>query len=423
MSAFRRKGSASQHQLHGCRSWPAGSFITSSGIPSLDTILRGGLALGTVCLVESDAFGIYSRVLEQCFISQGVLQQHKTIVVTPDAMAPAEVFVSTLPAAAALAPSSTPTSSTTEDGLTVAWQYEKYLTQSGESRTLAPGTNTPIRSRSNHEVFCKSVDLNRRMPDATSVAQLHVVAPSLAEPSAAAEAALARITQEVKKLPTGAVLRVVVCEFGSAGWGVTEGARWCVSWLARLKAVVAGQNCVCMLSTPHACIKPAINSHVRHLADCVLDLMAFSDASFAGRSATQVSPDEFNDKQGLLYLRKLAHPFALCPPAHPSTVVYAFKRDRRKLVFSKLHLPPDESATKGATSTVASDQAAAQKNAQAVRSRDRRGEILSATTLVEADEDEDEDEEGDVGQQGGGAVGQPGMLCATQATKTPLLDF
>lgn len=422
MSAFRRKGTAATHvQLGGCRSWPAGSFITSSGVPSLDSILRGGVGLGTVSLVESDAFDVYSRVLQQCFISQGILQDQKTLVIAPDSIAPAELFVSTLPAGGTLSAPAQP-AGTAASQLHVAWQYAKYIDKTDAS--IGP-SNSAVKSTLDgpKQPFCRSVDLNRHLPGAKSLAGLHVVAPSLSDPSVAAREALHAVEAAIDALSPSDVLRVVVCELGSAAWGgLPSGSKWCLKWLAELKGLLSGKNCACMVSIPPNIHPHAIRSHMRHCADYVLELMAFADASFSGRNPARISPDEFKDKHGLLYLRKLASPFSLCPHSLPSTNIYAFKRDRRKLAFSKLHLPPDESAGKGAVSTVASDQSAAKKHAQDIRLRDRRGEILSATTLVEEEEEDDEEEHEEEGMQSaGGAAATPGALCAPSTAQA--LDF
>ncbi|XP_013101623.1 elongator complex protein 4 [Stomoxys calcitrans] len=74
MSSFRKRNV--QKQIPFTRTSPqTGQVITSSGNPSLDVILGGGLPIGSICLIEEDKFVTYSKVLAKYFMAEGILSK------------------------------------------------------------------------------------------------------------------------------------------------------------------------------------------------------------------------------------------------------------------------------------------------------------------------------------------------------------
>lgn len=61
-----------------------GQPLTSTGNPSLDYILGGGIQVGTVLLVEEDKYAAYSNVLVRYFLAEGVVQKHGLFLATLD---------------------------------------------------------------------------------------------------------------------------------------------------------------------------------------------------------------------------------------------------------------------------------------------------------------------------------------------------
>nr|CAD7447103.1 unnamed protein product [Timema bartmani] len=72
-------------------------LLISSGVPSLDYIIgkhnyiilrivhiSGGLAVGTITLIEEDTFGIYAKLLLKYFLSEGVMCRHSLLVASQD---------------------------------------------------------------------------------------------------------------------------------------------------------------------------------------------------------------------------------------------------------------------------------------------------------------------------------------------------
>lgn len=79
MSSFRKRNV--QKPIPGTRTSPqTGQVITSSGNPSLDVILGGGLPIGSICLIEEDKFVTYSKVLAKYFMAEGILSKQSVFL-------------------------------------------------------------------------------------------------------------------------------------------------------------------------------------------------------------------------------------------------------------------------------------------------------------------------------------------------------
>lgn len=92
MSSFKRRVSPSVQKPEqlpaGTRTSPslASVLLTSTGIPSLDDILGGGIQLGTDFLVLSpDPHSGYGELIQKYFIAQGLAIRHDTYVFDPNA--------------------------------------------------------------------------------------------------------------------------------------------------------------------------------------------------------------------------------------------------------------------------------------------------------------------------------------------------
>uniref|UniRef100_A0A2K5Y0P3 Elongator complex protein 4 n=1 Tax=Mandrillus leucophaeus TaxID=9568 RepID=A0A2K5Y0P3_MANLE len=57
-----------------------GQLLVSTGLPALDQLLGGGLAIGTVLLIEEDKYNIYSPLLFKCFLAEGIVSGHTLLV-------------------------------------------------------------------------------------------------------------------------------------------------------------------------------------------------------------------------------------------------------------------------------------------------------------------------------------------------------
>nr|XP_023030181.1 elongator complex protein 4 [Leptinotarsa decemlineata] len=61
-----------------------GHLLVSSGIQSLDTLLGGGIPVGTVVLIEEDFHGSYSKIILKYFLAEGIVSKHSTLIASQD---------------------------------------------------------------------------------------------------------------------------------------------------------------------------------------------------------------------------------------------------------------------------------------------------------------------------------------------------
>ncbi|KAF7784477.1 hypothetical protein Agabi119p4_642 [Agaricus bisporus var. burnettii] len=90
MSSFKRKGSAKSPTLpsySGTRPCPTSSSttITSTGIPSLDDILGGGLPLScSMLILAPDYHSSYGSLVQKYFVAEGLASGHRVVLVDSD---------------------------------------------------------------------------------------------------------------------------------------------------------------------------------------------------------------------------------------------------------------------------------------------------------------------------------------------------
>ena len=131
MSSFKRKNIITTPKLSaGTKLSPANSSIilTSSGIPSLDDVLGGGIQLGTdILLLNPDVHSAHTDLLQKYFIAQGLSCGHKVHVFDVDLESLGSLVESCMwiPGTSAV-PSTEEEEIPSSDGdkVKIAWRYE-----------------------------------------------------------------------------------------------------------------------------------------------------------------------------------------------------------------------------------------------------------------------------------------------------------
>lgn len=155
MSSFKRRTPAKQAPTPvGARISPGAtpSFITSTGIPSLDDILGGGLPLSCSMLtLAPDVHSAYGELIQKYFISQGLACGQKICIVDEDADAfLAECMWTPSAPAHGVGPSTAPEKEDGDEGkageedakIKIAWRYE----QMKQFQTTVPASNQYVVS-------------------------------------------------------------------------------------------------------------------------------------------------------------------------------------------------------------------------------------------------------------------------------------
>jgi len=303
-------------------------------------------------------------------------------------------------------------SSTTAGSLTMAAGYNKYLAPSpGGAPAGAPAGGAAANSKYCHtfdlnrrmpvEVRSTAVVVEVRTPPPT--ASLSPNAPPPATPDGFLAALVDGVTRAAARVPPGTPVRVVVQlapvlptwpalasrtahllagrfaasaaaalggAFGVDGTDpeLAEGEGDTPSAVAQLRGLLLGLRravtsllpaaVVLLVCDTHA-LPPSVAAEVRSYADTVVKLHAFGDpaaaVALAGRTDTRPlaatdaagAAPEFADYTGLLLLRRATRAGSAAG-AGVDTPTYVFKRDRKKLVIEKPHLPPEDAAPAGA---------------------------------------------------------------------------
>ncbi|XP_064423303.1 elongator complex protein 4 isoform X2 [Latimeria chalumnae] len=80
-TSFHKKSRSKLASIPGTRpSVQNGQLLVSTGVPSLDYVIGGGLAVGTLLLIEEDQYDGYSHVLFKYFLAEGAVCGHSIFV-------------------------------------------------------------------------------------------------------------------------------------------------------------------------------------------------------------------------------------------------------------------------------------------------------------------------------------------------------
>ncbi|KAJ1431501.1 PAXNEB protein-domain-containing protein [Ochromonadaceae sp. CCMP2298] len=397
MSSFRKSEkfnqNASQSLLDVSGMKPSvntGLGLVSSGSRELDDVLGGGLALGTVTLLEGDSFSNYSDTLLLYALAEGVSHRHATLLVTASALA-ARRWLQALPYNQHVGGASgsggigsgrgggssgeTVAASGEKIELSIAWQYEKYLKPKDDGAGEGSG-----RVR-----FCCGFDLSRSMQsELLQQCDLRTChGDSFAEggeegAEAGAEGVAQRLLSEIatflNKHVSSSANGAASASVASASTSASPSASTSASPIGRIFLPHLEQTLMDGLSTQGELSPPSMGrvlgrfllrlKHlVRSMRVCVVVSMqaggvdthsasalgTVADTVLAVRSFAGVAhtvPYEFESFQGLLQVLKLQQYGALVP-FRPSGVHFGLRRDRRKLHVEPLHLPPEETRALG----------------------------------------------------------------------------
>ncbi|KAG8193652.1 hypothetical protein JTE90_024015 [Oedothorax gibbosus] len=339
VTSFRKKGTETLN-IRGTRiATQNAQLLTSTGSSTLDFFIGGGLAIGTVCLIEEDRFSTYSNVLLKYFLTEGVANGHHLFLSSGEK--PSKEILSKLPSIKV--PDVKPEhaqSAPMNDDLKIAWRYQS------QSSTFASGIKA---SSQNH-----GYDLSKTLSEEIlKTCHISTYDPSdfLKNPTEVSlnflpysyYHLLERIKDEIdsggfqtsNKAPAN-VLRIGICSLGSPLFDTDAKCvqdKDLIRFLYLLKAILRKSFAVAMVTVPSYVIQnEVLKIRMQQTCDTVIGL-----ESFVG--SDKESNPLFKEFDGLLQVIKLPVLNTFMYPTLASDL--AFKLKRKDFIIERLHLPPD----------------------------------------------------------------------------------
>ncbi|XP_077569714.1 elongator complex protein 4 isoform X1 [Stigmatopora nigra] len=357
-TSFQKKTKNKLLSIPGTRfSVQNGQLLISTGVTSLDYLLGGGLAVGTVLLIEEDRYDSYSRMILKYFLAEGVVCQHELFLGAVQDH-PNDIFQELpdpiLDDVAMHKPvdqsrlSCEPQDSI--DAMKIAWRYQNL-----------PKVQSALASSSR---FGHYYDVSKTMEsEIRQAAKCHHFYPPEHPSSSSAthssmlgsySALLKSIEDVIRKegynvaattTKSRNILRIGLHSLGSPLWGddlcIQENPKHShalTTFLYGLRALLRSSLSVAVVTVPaHLIQSSSLMGSITRLCDNAIALESFKG------SERETSP-LYKDYHGLLHVRQV--PYLNCLASQlPDHKDLAFKLKRKQFTIERLHLPPDLSET------------------------------------------------------------------------------
>ncbi|KAJ2850016.1 Elongator subunit elp4 [Coemansia brasiliensis] len=372
MSSFRKRVPESQVKLPpATRLNPhSAQLLVSTGVPSLDDLLGGGMPVGGILMIEEDRQTGYSNTLLSYFSSQAIAAGHKLCVVNADQGVDLKAQ---LPGWTTSETSQVETSASSrkdDEAMKIAWRYQNMPRVDSDDTPVGAG------SAGSQEVpFCDRFDLMLRIqPQAVDQAQVEIIDESrLFDMANSAkyggdiyECVLDKISEMIndgfsslKPASTLAanrnILRIELASLGSGFWSGSNSLS-ILKFLYRLRGMLRYSYAVCMISFPvhlyeESGVRLPIVRRIEHLCDAVIELESFEGTyakpadivarQMKGSTATQ-------EYHGFVHIHKLPRLNSLTASMGRLSLLHtgggsannlAFRLRRKKFSIETYHLP------------------------------------------------------------------------------------
>jgi len=341
-----------------------GQLLISTGLHEFDDILGGGVAIGSILLIEEDNPTNYSQHLLRYFLAEGFALNHEIMLLSPD---DPQSFVQNLPTNLTLMlreeemelDKLEEKESAESQKLTIAWQYEKYLkpesapqsnqnTSTSNSSTSSTTFKSGTLKASSTKAFCHSYDLARphksqslegKKVHSVNILDVNTNAmfPELYKKVHSIIQERFRSDVQEKSIQRN-ILRVGIQSLGSPAWfdsSSPDAEKSLLQFLHGLRGLLRSSLGMCVITLPTHLHSSSFVRRVEQLCDTVVSFVSFEG---------KVVPDIFSEYHGQFVVKKLARLNSLVTHM-PETLNYIFKLGRRKLHIEIPHLGPEESRT------------------------------------------------------------------------------
>nr|XP_009676776.1 PREDICTED: elongator complex protein 4 [Struthio camelus australis] len=322
-----------------------------------NNVCSGGLAVGTLLLIEEDKYGVYSNLLFKYFLAEGVVCGHDLFVASAKEL-PTNILKE-LPAPLLddncrneLGEEATAvTSEDFQDSMKIAWRYQNLPKMEVSPTTSARfGHYYDVSKTMSSELFqsikCHSFFLPEELSLPPTIKMCNM------------NCGYARLLQSIQKLiyqegfdgshpqkKQKNILRMGIQSLGTMLWGddicntdKPEDAHSLTKFLYVLRGLLRKSLSACIITVPaHLIQNKAIMERVTNLSDVVVGL-----ESFIG-SERETNP-LYKDYHGLIHVHQIPRLNSLSCDV-PDTKDLAFRLKRKLFTIERLHLPPDLSDT------------------------------------------------------------------------------
>ncbi|XP_052458616.1 elongator complex protein 4 [Carassius gibelio] len=355
-TSFQKKTRSKLVSIPGTRpSVQNGQLLVSSGVSSLDYVIGGGLAVGTLLLVEEDRYDSYSRMLLKYFLAEGVVCGHELFLASardhPDDIMqelPSPI-VDDVAGMKISEGQSQPSDPENPDTMKIAWRYQNQpKVQTALASSVRFGHYYDVSKTMEPELRqaakCHSFYQLQEMPLATGSSPLpspyHALLKSIQ--TVIRKEGFDGSTPQSK---VRNVLRLGLHSLGSVLWGddvcCKDNPAHChalTTFLYILRGMLRTSLSVAMVTVPsHLIQNRAVMGRIIRLSDTAIALESFKG------SEKETNP-LYKDYHGLLHVRQLPRLNCLSCEV-PDTKDLAFKLKRKQFTIERLHLPPDLSET------------------------------------------------------------------------------
>jgi len=319
-----------------------GHLLISSGIASLDSLLGGGLPVGTVALIEEDFRGLHSKVILKYYLAEGLVSKHSIFIASQD-VNPANI-IRELPAVIESDPEPEEPlkGQAISDKMKIAFRYQNLST------SMMGASN--IKHIGHHFDLTKSIsfsDIENSDIYYWTGQRIETGYNSFLNP--AYNDLLKSIKEKIKEgkfflkdnPEKKTILRIGIHSLGSPMWlphrksvhSIDSNSQDLHMFIFCLRALVRSAHAVAVITIPSYLYDDESLERCIHSSDIAMSLRSFSGTELENNQSLQ-------DYHGFFYLTKLAAINSLASK-HPGSVEYVFKLRRKKFNIDVLHLPPD----------------------------------------------------------------------------------
>ncbi|KAG2187495.1 hypothetical protein INT44_005184 [Umbelopsis vinacea] len=343
-----------------------GQLLISTGVPSLDDILGGGLPVGTVLLIQEDQHTSYAQLLLSYFLAQGVACGHHCAIASKDETP--QQILDNLPWIAEQSSEQEAKSSKQEsedDKMSIAWRYQslKRFDTGVPARSVPapiPQTSKQAAGAGLPEInFCDTFDLTTKIkPEALQSAKTTLISPPTCfddkyngdrdDYEVLMEELQSVIVDggfsSMVPVPQGTernALRIGIQSLASPNWQC-KNPQDILKVLLALRGLLRFSFGAAVITVPTYLYDTAFQRRLQHMCDAVVEI-----ESFAG-SLKHSSASYAQTYHGFFHVHKVPVLNSLLPSSTKLSVLsgdgsnnLGFKLRRKRFAIETFHLPPE----------------------------------------------------------------------------------